>query len=241
MTAVGSEFDDAWLAEIVRRVVERLRAMADDGGARSKTAEAPTIPSTTVDTEVWQIGARVVTLATLKERPASARRLRVAANAVVTPAVRDEIRLRGWVLEREAAGASSTKKTPRPALVTPCFLQTPPGIVDGSMIERPVQLRPASHLTAEQLRDQVSAAVKQSGRAVVVALEPYVAVCELNRDSTLRAGYAPSATALSKLVQQLRPNVVVIDARRITHGVIRGAIDELESLPAAACDRGDRK
>ena len=151
MTAVGSEFDDAWLAEIVRRVVERLRAMADDGGARSKTAEAPTIPSTTVDTEVWQIGARVVTLATLKERPASARRLRVAANAVVTPAVRDEIRLRGWVLEREAAGASSTKKTPRPALVTPCFLQTPPGIVDGSMIERPVQLRPASHLTAEQL------------------------------------------------------------------------------------------
>lgn len=240
MTAVGSEFDEVWLAEIVRRVVERLRAMGDDAAVRTSSSEPPTYLPTAVDTDVWQIGARVVTLATLKERPATARRLRVAANAVVTPAVRDEIRLRGWVLEREALGATSAKKTTRPAPATPCFLQTPPGIVDGSMIERPVQLRPASQLNAEQLREQVSAAVKQAGRAIVVALEPYVAVCELNRDSTLRAGYAPSATALSKLVQQLRPNVVVIDARRITHGVIRGAIDELQSLPATACDRGDR-
>jgi hypothetical protein len=80
------------------------------------------------------------------------------------------------------------------------------------------------------VRSRMAEEVGRHGAAILVAMEPYVAVCELNRSDSLRAGYSATATAMGKLAQQLRPNVIVIDARRYTHATLREAMDQLRRI-----------
>jgi hypothetical protein len=74
---------------IVKEVIRRLLTQGVAGGERSST------------TAELKIDAKVVTLRTIEGKLTGVRQLRVPARAVVTPAVKDELRTRNVELRFE--------------------------------------------------------------------------------------------------------------------------------------------
>ncbi len=266
MTAAPRQLDEATIAEVVRQVV--LRLMAETGsappsdsprkscgcGCQGKNAvdgvcltpagtlyQAPAAPP--ADPAEWHFSGPVLSLASLRERPAGTNRIVVGPRTLVTPAVKDELKDRGLVWSRAVRSTpDSTRHGAAAVEPTECFSQAHPGRHDAALVGLPLVFRDAERLDGPALAAAVAASVAQRGRAIVIAREPYTAVCDLNRTATLRAGYAPTATALGKLVHQLRPNVVVVDARKYSHATLRQILDEFATRPPVGCGArgGDR-
>lgn len=265
MTAAPRQLDEATIAEVVRQVVLRLMAEAGAAppsrtpvkscgcGCKGKNAvdgvcttppgtvdRAPAPPA--ADPSEWHFSGPVLSLASLRDRPAGTRRVVVSAKTLVTPAVKDELKDRGLTWSRELRSISGTSRTEAnsrrdgtSAEPTECFSQAHPGRQDAALVGLPLVFRDAERLDGTALAAAVAASVARHGRAIVIAREPYAAVCDLNREASLRAGYAPTATALGKLVHQLRPNVVVVDARKYSHATLRQILDELATRPPVGC------
>ena len=87
-----SQHDVEWIVrEVVRRLLERGVEVPANGHASAQTA----------DGGVLTLPDRVVSLATIADRLAGVRQVVVSAKAVVTPAVRDELRARQIELIRK--------------------------------------------------------------------------------------------------------------------------------------------
>ena len=208
------------------------------GACRPQVESAPKPAQPTGD---WPYQGQVLSVRDIAGRPTGTRRVLVTARTIVTPAARDEIKDRGLELVRvapsnaaangsldRASGADQQRRTP-------CFSQAHPGKFDPQLLGLPLQVVSAEGWADSDWAERVAPRVARDGQAIVIALEPYVAVCELNRAAGIRAGYAPTTTALGKLIHQLRPNVVVVDARRFTHAMLRAVLEELESQPPRSC------
>ena len=191
----------------------------------------------------WFFTGQVLSVRDISQRPAGTRRIVVSPRTVVTPAARDELKDRKLSLERQTASSSNKALTTitsrgvvqaNPTKV-PCFSQAHYGKFDPQLMGLPLEVISADRFQGNDWSERVAPRVAQAGQAIVIALEPYVAVCELNRSPLIRAGYAPTTTALGKLVHQLRPNVIVVDARRFTHAMLKTVLEELASRPPQHC------
>ncbi len=214
-----------WLDAIVRQVVERLLQM--EGGASSKPVQAGEESAEGVAENEVHIADKVITLESLRGINISQKSVVVGVGAIVTPAVKDELRDRGAKLERRATMH----------VVESCRSEAIPGLAQGNLNRLDPQLMglgikvvDVNGFGWDLVRSRMAEEVGRHGAAILVAMEPYVAVCELNRSDSLRAGYSATATAMGKLAQQLRPNVIVIDARRYTHATLREAMDQLRRI-----------
>ena len=87
---------------IVAEVVRRLRTMM----ASSSVAQVRTAPATATFNEL-QLDDKVVTLRTLSGRLDGVNKIVVNQRAVVTPAVKDELKQRGIAWERATATAKA--------------------------------------------------------------------------------------------------------------------------------------
>ena len=157
---------------------------------------------------------------------------------MVTPAVKDELRERNATLDRRLKLESPSENL---AAELSCFAQGNLNRLDPLLMGLGLKIIDANSVGWDALRQSVAGAVETAGGAILVALEPYVAACELNRTDCLRAGYAATSTAMSKLAQQLKPNVMVIDARRYTHATLREALDQLKRIHALSPKAGGLK
>lgn len=232
----SNDLQAQWFDAIVRQVVERLKdlggkpepAMASGGDEASAVTSADEI----------HLGDDVITMESLRGLKIADKKIVVSATAVVTPAVKDELRERNATLDRRLKLESPSENL---AAELSCFAQGNLNRLDPLLMGLGLKIIDANSVGWDALRQSVASAVETAGGAILVALEPYVAACELNRTDCLRAGYAATSTAMSKLAQQLKPNVMVIDARRYTHATLREALDQLKRIHALSPKAGGLK
>lgn len=247
--ASNNSIDERLVVEIVRRVIERL-ALSSATASLVDRAESTSAPvaieaSKPKDDAAgdWLFTSNVLSTRDIEGRPAGTRRIMVSAKTVVTPAAKDELKARRLELVRGAAasqtGRGAVANSSRKKLV--CFSQAHLGKFDPQLMGLPLEVISAEHWSASEWGTRVAPRVADDGQAIVIAQEPYVAVCELNREPGIRAGYAPTSTALGKLIHQLRPNVVVVDARRFTHAMLRTVLEELATQPPRTCSTTSKR
>ena len=232
----SNDLQAQWFDAIVCQVVERLKdlggkpepAMASGGNEASAVTSADEI----------HLGDAVITMESLRGLKIADKKIVVSAKAVVTPAVKDELRERNATLDRRLKLESPSENV---AAELSCFAQGNLNRLDPLLMGLGLKIIDANSVGWDALRQSVASAVETAGGAILVALEPYVAACELNRTDCLRAGYAATSTAMSKLAQQLKPNVMVIDARRYTHATLREALDQLKRIHALSPKAGGLK
>ena len=174
---------------------------------------------------------RVVTLAGIGERLASARRLVVPPRAVVTPAVRDELRRRNVTLVVEEGTAAATDVCGRVALTVLGSRIDPKPLADD--LQR-------QGLTVEVQRfdclikanDDMSRRLATSGTAGVM-LSNYgaVAMCLANRHQGVRAILASDESRTATDAVSVGANLLVLEPRRAAPEAIR-------KIVAGFCQQG---
>ena len=225
-----------WFDAIVRQVVERLKDMG--GKPELAIGSGGDEASAVTSADEIHLGDAVITMESLRGLKIADKKIVVSATAVVTPAVKDALRERNAPLDRRLQLESPSENV---AAELSCFAQGNLNRLDPLLMGLGLKIIDANSVGWDALRQTVAGAVETAGGAILVALEPYVAACELNRTDCLRAGYAATSTAMSKLAQQLKPNVMVIDARRYTHATLGEALDQLKRIHALSPKAGGLK
>lgn len=201
---------------IVREVLRRLGALPDPA--------APAPPAAPGD---LVLAEPVVTLATLRDRLAGIQRVVVSPRAVVTPAVRDELRKLGIRWERGLASSARATTERQTLLVTDCpkfepqrWLAKVPGAV----------LRDVAR-TVPGVATELAAWVQDPRVAVWWTPHPAAAVCAANRHPHLRAFMVLDAESVADAVRDANINVLVLDLRRKQAGEWPGWIEQFRGLP----------
>jgi hypothetical protein len=158
----------------------------------------------------------VVSMAALEGRLSSAARLEVRRDAVVTPAVLDELRARGIPLCRGAATDPEASAAGR--------LYVAVGMVDdvpaaGKCLED-AAIGPAEweHFRCpETAVKKACEAAARDRRAVLFTDRVAAAVCRANRDPKVRAACGWDVRAVREALSSMPVNLLVVDPRR--HGL----------------------
>jgi hypothetical protein len=170
-----------------------------------------------------QIRQRVVTLAAVQDRLAGIRRLLVPPGAVVTPAVRDELRQRKIEIqvasppEHSAGPASATLLL---AVETPA----PRAMLDAIADEAGCVQQLESGGLAELVARLADAMRDQRLPAVLVTAEPAAALCLANRQSRIRAAWGTGPDAVRKASESIGANVLVLDTAAPAGAALRTMI-----------------
>jgi len=187
------------IERIVREVLARLRGMsaspASPSGSSPAAAEAGLV----------NVSDRVITLHSLKEHWQGLRRLQVKPGAVVTPAVRDELRERGIALQYGDASpdAKTTWKTfacRQDARSVSVARTTPALRTQTTESDAETFVAAAKHALSHRC----------SG---VITTKPSLALCELNQRANIRAVCGANREALQEAIRLTQPNVLILDPR----------------------------
>ncbi|MGO9108949.1 MAG: hypothetical protein ACLP9L_06915 [Thermoguttaceae bacterium] len=195
------------IERIVREVLAQL-------GADPKRVAAPAAPTDVAppkrEGDVY-IDARVVALESIAGRLQGAKQMIVPPGALVTPAVRDELRRRGVALVCGSATATAQKEHPRVLLVVGRTRHDPAAAV--RMLAREgvdVQTETADCTIAST--DKLAAAVAP-GQSLGLLWTRHSAagLCLANRHAGVRAVLATGVSATAAAVAAVGANVLVVD------------------------------
>ena len=234
--------------DIERIVREVLAEMVAEPGAAARTdaaeASAPAAAeSSTAPAGTLVLTDRVVTLEQLGGRMPSMRRLMVPEGAVITPAVRDELRRRGMTLEyggtavpvSGGAAAPDSAGTCRLAVWNVSKRYDPSPLL--TMLRRegvPVELETATCLIATT--DALTAEVRQGDTVgLILTREPAVALCLANRHAGVRAAVGLDALQVAADLAATGGNVLAVDWSRRTLFQIKQMTSELCRGAPRAC------
>jgi hypothetical protein len=210
----GERPDIEWIvAEVVRRLEQRARR--PERPPEPPVAAAAS-PISSVDPSAVVLDCRLVTLAALEGRLDGARRLLVPQGAVVTPAVKDELRARDITLETRAR-AHTSSDSERGALHVVCCNETAEaGRLAAALIA-------AAALPTESSTDLAAAVRELAGQAgdhraawILLTDQPLAGVCLANRHATLRAAAGVTAREAAQAVELIAANLLVVDPRQVT-------------------------
>lgn len=213
------------LETIVRLVLERVRASESVGDNAEPRLTANEHVASSPDCQ--RLSQRLVTLEALPERfEPAARVLEVDLRAIVTPAVRDELKQRGVQLRRVEG---LLDKVGRPGGESPG--QPPVTLVgSGQGITRAVGLARDLTLHAvggcgdpEREVIAVRRAVEQGCRHVLWATRvPYAAMLAACRTDGVLGVWLPNSSQLSVALDQAQPNVIIIDRSQWSAAALAG-------------------
>lgn len=205
-------FQAADIETIVRVVLQRLRSM-NAVPERPITAETlaaktnATPPASTSSTLV--LNDRLISLESLRGQLSDVTTLKVNKQAVVTPAVLDELRDKGIGLERYSPAAKPSLSSSGTSLDSSLLL-----MVDGSA--KPWQSFPgqvlASNLNAAaDARRIVAHLIGGGSHAIWCTNRPFAASLAAAAKPELQSIQLPSPTDLPQAVEEATPNLLVID------------------------------
>lgn len=190
---------------VVREVVRRLMAATATGAA------APSSQSSTSDTDCVSVSDKVVTLGLLEGRLTTAKRLLVRRQAVVTPAVRDELRKRNIHLEFVDQKAPCPASSQWLLAMDNVVATTTSGWETVGIGE---QLKSTSRQTlAEFLRELAFRILSERKLGVLISPRPAAAACLANRRPGIRAALGCDARQVSEAMKNLSPNLLVLDSQ----------------------------
>ncbi|NLS93598.1 MAG: hypothetical protein GXX96_15675 [Planctomycetaceae bacterium] len=177
------------------------------------------------------VSERVVTLAAIGERLASARRLVVQPRAVVTPAVRDELRRRNVTLVVEQPTAAAASAANRVALTVLGSKTDPKPLADElARLGMVVDLQTFDCLV--RATDDMARRLADGG-TVGVLLSNYgaVAMCLANRHQGVRAVLASDESRTATDAVSVGANTLILEPRRM-------APETMRQIVTAFCRQG---
>ncbi len=194
---------------IVREVVRRLRNQGDANkpAAPVSTSVASASPPPTA---AVRLDRRLITLADLPENLAPAQRLEVPRSTVVTPAARDALKQMGVALSRVAEQRAQAESPDRYLL-----LDGEPqnrGWTSAVAATEARGFRRRQALLPECIA-QVRLVLEANPVSQVLFLtaRPYLAAAAISRIAAARAAVLPRAEWLPAILDDLAPNVLVLD------------------------------
>lgn len=197
----GTEHD---LERIVREVLRRLREYEITREIRAESVGIKEQLGT------LSLDDRVITLVTLKDKLADVERIIVPRSAVVTPAVRDELKKLKISLEF-AVNRPGAKQTTRRFLLAVATQYSPTALIKrlsakGTNVEQ---------LSATDWKDAVGKMTQQlknsQSSGVILTDRPAAAACHANRDSAIRAAVVSDARSAKDATESLGANLFVVD------------------------------
>lgn len=205
---------------IVRVVLQRLRSDQDAQPTNSESMmSGPVVNPTVVASSpaALRLDQRLVTLEHLRDCWNGLSVLQVPKRCVVTPAVVDELRLRGVALERFTTSArpSSTSAEAGGAKLLVLAAKNNQSGFAGQLAGSGVHLQwleQDSHeagLTA--VRKQVASADRY---CLWCTSRPFAAMNACCQDAQLTAVQLPQIEDLQRAIDETRPNVIVVDSTR---------------------------
>jgi hypothetical protein len=225
------------IERVVRQVLAEMAAAPADS-ASSATIEtpmpsAPSEPKAPADALV--LTDRVVTLAQLEGRTAAMRRLIVPQGAVVTPAVRDELRRRRMTLEYGNGRRQTSDVRCRLAVWNVSKRYDPAPLM--AAVERegiPAHLETSTCLIATT--DALAPEVRRGDTVgLILTRAPAVALCLANRHAGVRAVIGLDAPQVAADLAAVGGNVLAVDWAACTLFQIKQMIAELCSGAPRAC------
>jgi ribose 5-phosphate isomerase RpiB len=177
------------------------------------------------------VADRVVTLAGIGERLASARRLVVPPKAVVTPAVRDELRRRNVTLVVQENTTTATDACGRVALTVLGSRIDPKPLAD-ELQRQGLTIDVQRFDCLIKANDDMSRRVATPGTTGVM-LSNYgaVAMCLANRHQGVRAILASDESRTATDAVSVGSNLLIVEPRRTTP-------DTMRKIVAAFCQQG---
>jgi hypothetical protein len=232
----------AEIERIVQNVLAELRAAGvaaatGENGQRQNAASPKQAEAS--PTKSCVIAERVVTLAALEGRLNGASVLTVPRGAVITPAVRDELKTRGIRLEIADAPAKGEAKN---------FVELLVGIADVpddvSVLTKATQEHVTGLANVQSMQQVDLAALigrmaewmaSRPSVAVVLTRRPTAAVCLANRHRGLRAVWANTPKALAEAMNTIAPNVMIYNPAAHSVSAQRAILREFVSAGVREC------
>lgn len=207
---------------IVREVVRRLRQVNGELADGDANCEALSTEQSELKLE-----DRLVTLETLHNRLAGVRSVSVPHRAIVTPAVRDELKDRGIALSRSGADANvQTNGNAKGCEKRPTVWVMVDGI-DVAALQRMC----GSAIAVKSAGDlgSVVRSLSQVAAGVVITHAPSAAVVTANRNANVRAAVGFNFPAVRQAVDEANANLLAIDPRGKGTAELFGLINEFLS------------
>lgn len=162
---------------------------------------------------------RVVTLESIARLPTSTRRLAVCRTAVVTPAVRDEVKKRNIEMVRVDSvtndKASQPRSNPKQLLIAKYQTPVSPRDLIHSAQAVGIRTREITEATSpEVLAARLTTSIGCQQVAMVLTGLPHVITCAANRNGSLRAAFVQSTHCVTAAKHTLDANVLVVDPTR---------------------------
>ena len=208
------------IEQIVNAVLNRLRSMnALPAPATSATSQKPVVDSAPKNnaepknTAELNLPEKLVTLELLRNRLEGVTSLRVLSNAIVTPAVVDELRDRGIELLRRAKRPAGSRGNEQPAERADFsdFLF----VVESESYAAGVYPGQAIKSHGNQIADtkRIAAHINGGGKAAIwCATKPYAAQLAAASSIALRPVYMRTPEEFQQMHKEVAPNVIVVDA-----------------------------
>lgn len=212
----GRSWNQADIEHIVSLVVDRLigpdTTHAPTGQPiRQKQAQPAASQPKNINHSAADLvlSERLITLDTLRNRLKGVTSVQVASKAIVTPAVKDELKDRGvsLVVADDAPAASPLSKLAVLACGEPADLAAW-----------------SQHVSVEQETDPrraVTRAVnltRQTGLAVLLCKDAAASACLANRTAGIRALAAPATSTLESAMRAIGANLVTVDPATLVAG-----------------------
>lgn len=219
-------YDAAEIDRIVREVLARLGvaetpAPQPPGRPKSNGQAAPGAASAATDPGRCVVTERVVSLATLEGKLQGASVVAVRRGAVITPAVRDELRSRKIRLEYyDAAPSNAAASANLPALIVGVGVGDVAWEVSaaldaiGAHVQGLATVSSLQHaelpVLVERLGDSLA---ERPALGLVLTSRPAAAVCLANRQRGVRAVWGCTLKALKEALETAAPNVLIYNPK----------------------------
>lgn len=217
---------------LVREAIGELRGVKQDKPrtAGALAASPPAANSLTLTD-------KVISLAGLNGQLKTIQRLFVRPDAIVTPALRDELRARGIVVERTAIHDKTKVIQPTDGLT---LASVDTDFAPAEMLRTLNQ----TGLTAqtiepmnliETIHHLATLLASPTNRAVLFTSRSAAALCLANRRSELRAALAYSAPAVDEAVKEIGANVLVVRPQEHSRHQLRRLVIAFARSPRGEC------
>ena len=230
----SGQLDAAIVDAIVRQVMERLSNLNSSTVSENNIQSASSESNESV--QVLELSDKVITLELLRGRLSGKTRLVVRSDAVVTPAVVDELKERGVQLQAKAEPQNKSKNAG-----AFCLARLSSHYVPVDWLKEEGLGEVCCGDTYEEIGSRLGRD-KAESRTVCFSAQPFAAVATLNKNENVRAAYARTEKEVVEIISTLNANVLVLDTvqpRKELLELIRGFV---ESRPAKVVgEKGGRQ
>jgi hypothetical protein len=215
---------------VVREVLRRLGALSSAAESPAPQSSVPSNSSAPPTNGSFALSDKLVTLAALDGRLSNTNQLVVSRSAIITPAVKDELKRRGIALIRRDADSQTLAEVRLLATVANCSFSTSArkSLTQAAHGIEWIECHATNSLVGaiQELTRQVK---HRSLPGFVLTSQPIAAALIANRDANIRASSAADLRSLDEAIAQVGANLIAVDPTRISSAVLSRIAQRLAS------------